>query len=70
MASGKSPGPDELPTGFCKELSSRNRKIRLQLINDWWESDNIPEEALLARVVLIYKKGALFYVTDIGQYPF
>ena len=29
----------------------------VQLLNEWWEQGSMPEEALKARVVLIYKKG-------------
>ena len=40
-----------------KELNKDSRVLILQLINEWWQEENIPKEALLASVVLIYKKG-------------
>ncbi len=27
------------------------------ILNDWWREEEVPEEQLRARVVLIYKKG-------------
>ena len=53
----KTPGPDEIPTEFLKELNQTNRVRLLVVINDWWLGENMPEDVLLARVVLIYKKG-------------
>ena len=32
------------------------------VLNDWWRGENIPEDTLKARVVMIYKKG------DTGKY--
>ena len=29
----------------------------LELLNHWWREEDMPEEMLKARVVLIYKKG-------------
>ena len=38
-------------------MNTENRIILLELLNEWWETENIPEEVLLARVVLVFKKG-------------
>ena len=40
-----------------KELNDENLTEILKIINIWWESQELPEEQLRARVVLIYKKG-------------
>ena len=53
----KSPGPDQIPTEFFKELNETNKTALLELINEWWNNETIEEEALQARVVLIYNKG-------------
>ena len=42
---------------FFKELSDVKKEILRQALNDWWIKENIPEEQLQARVVLIFKKG-------------
>eukprot|EP00973_Karenia_brevis_P063881 8879750-Karenia_brevis.AAC.1 len=38
-------------------MDQTNRHKILDIINDWWIHENIDEDTLLARVVLIYKKG-------------
>ena len=53
----KAPGPDEIPIEFFKEVNDDNRKKVLEILNLWWEEESVPEEALRARVVLIYKNG-------------
>ena len=53
----KAPGPDEIPMEFFKELSEVKREILRNILNDWWIKEDIPEEQLQARVVLIFKKG-------------
>lgn len=40
-----------------KEMDTANKQYILSILNDWWNNENIPEEMLKARVVLIYKKG-------------
>ena len=52
----KAGGPDELNMEILKELDEENRKEVLELMNIWWEKEEIPEEQLRARVVLISKK--------------
>ena len=53
----KAPGPDEIPTEILKEMDEENREIIRELLNIWWREEEIPEEMLRARVVMIYKKG-------------
>ena len=53
----KAPGPDEIPTETLKEMNGQQRKKILQLIKRWWINEDMGEEELRARVVLIYKKG-------------
>ena len=43
--------------GYFKELDEENLREVLELINTWYRNQNLPEEILLARVVLIFKKG-------------
>ena len=45
------------PWNVFKEMIRENKIMVLQIINERWEEENIPRQALLARVVLIYKKG-------------
>ena len=40
-----------------KEMSDDNLLGILNIFNKWWDNENIPEEQLQARVVMIYKKG-------------
>ena len=53
----KAPGPDEIPAEIFKELNEECLKGILTLLNQWWTTEDIPEETLRARVVLIFKKG-------------
>jgi len=53
----KAPGPDEVPTELLKEMDEENLNRVLVLLNTWWREENIEEEDLKARVVLIFKKG-------------
>ena len=41
---------------LLKWLNYNNRLKLLELLNDWWHNENIPE-ALMARVVPIYIQG-------------
>ena len=38
-------------------MSDANLQIVIQLLNKWWQEEHIPDEMLMARVILIYKKG-------------
>ena len=53
----KAPGPDEMPIEIFKELTNGNKNKLLELLNEWWNTEDFPEDLLIARVVLIYKKG-------------
>ena len=57
MKRNKAPGPDEITMEVFKEMDEENNEYVLEVINEWWEKDEVPEEETLARVVLIYKKG-------------
>ena len=49
----KATGPDEIPMEAFKEMDDENLQKIVDLLNEWWENENIPEETLEARVVLI-----------------
>ena len=53
----KAPGPDEIPMELYKEMDDECLKQLQELLNKWWKEEDIPEETLRARVVLIKKKG-------------
>ena len=53
----KSPGPDGIPIEFFKILDARGLNIILDLLNDCWENNVMPDELELAEVVTLYKKG-------------
>ena len=53
----KTPGPDEISIELFKELETNSKKKLLHQINQIWMAESITEDQLLARVVLIYKKG-------------
>ncbi len=46
----------ELVRSF-KEMDQESREDVLGILNMWWREENMPEEMLRARVVLLYKKG-------------
>ena len=53
----KAAGPDEIPVELLKELGEEGLWEIKNLLNEWWRAEEIPEEQMRARVVLIYKKG-------------
>ncbi len=57
MKRRKAPGPDEVPTEVFKEMGDEGLEEISGILNDWWREEEVPEEQLRARVVLIYKKG-------------
>ena len=65
MKRRKAPGPDQVPIELFKEMYTRNLMEVLALLNEWWAEETIPAEVLLARVVLIFKKGN---ANDLGNY--
>ncbi len=44
----KAAGPDEVPMELYKETDDENHQEVLQLINDWWEAEYIPQDQLIA----------------------
>jgi len=50
-------GPDEIPMESYKEMNADNKNKVLQILKKWWNNEDMPEEMLRARVVMIYKKG-------------
>ena len=53
----KAPGPDGIPTEILKELSEDNLQYVLDILIGWRTKEDVHEEELFARVVLIFKKG-------------
>ena len=49
-------GPDERPMEAFKEMDDENLEIITEMLNEWWRTENIPEEILEARIVLIPEK--------------
>ena len=42
---------------FFKEMDDEEMDDIMTLLNEWWETECIPDEVTIARVVLIFKKG-------------
>ena len=64
----KATGPDEIPIEFFKEMLDNDGSIRqlTAALNIWWnEKEEIPDDMLQARVVLIFKQGS---TKDINNY--
>ena len=59
----KSPGPDEIPMKAYKEIDDECLRLVLELLNEWRRNDDIPEEMLRSRIVLIVKKGDMTQAT-------
>ena len=53
----KAIGPDDTPIEFYKEMEIDSLQHLRHMLNQWWNNEHIPEDQLLAQVVLIYKKG-------------
>ena len=51
----KAPGPDGIIKEWLMCAPIQWHEICLSLLNDWWENE-IPEDELKAKIVLIYKK--------------
>ena len=52
----KVPGPDEEAMEIYQILDQENRYRLLEIINEWWNKSELPEEKLLSRIFFIYKK--------------
>ena len=57
MKNNKQPGPDGLTMELFKWMNKQNRARILDIVNGWWSTSQNPEDACLARVVSLYKKG-------------
>jgi hypothetical protein len=57
MKRRKTPGPDDVPIEFFKELQEPALYEILDLINYWYTEKHVPRDVLKARVVLIFKNG-------------
>ena len=62
---GKAAGPDGLPLDISKELDETGHQLILDLLNKWWNGQDIAPDILQAQVVLIYKKSNK---ADLGNY--
>ena len=40
-----------------KEMDTESLDLVREVLNHWWEREDVPVEMLRARIVLIYKKG-------------
>ena len=65
MKAGKAPGHDNLSIDTLKTLDIDNMNLLTQALNQWWLSEQIPQEHLKAMVVTLYKKGN---TQDIANY--
>ena len=53
----KAPGPDGVPVECYKDMQEDQLQIIFDLLNKWWEGQEIESEATRAQVILIFKKG-------------
>ena len=57
LSRDKAPGPDDITADWVKDLNQENRNKLLELINAWWEAEQLTDEMLEAKVASLYKKG-------------
>ena len=57
MKNNNVPGPDLVSAELFECLDGQNKTKLLMFLNNWWSSEQIPEDSLLAQVVIIYKKA-------------
>ena len=61
LKKGKASGPDELTSEMIQAIESEeNLEILddiLDILNEWWENEDTPEELTKATIASIYKKG-------------
>ena len=48
-----------------KEMDDEALSLILDVLNEWWATESIPQEMLQSRIVLIFKKGD---TSDLGNY--
>ena len=54
---GKGEGTDQTSIDLYKGLSSENRKELVDMLGEWREKEEIPQEQLLASLALIFTEG-------------
>ena len=57
MKNNKTPGPDRITVELIKQLDKQNLEILLELLNECWEKQCIPETMTEANVASLFKKG-------------
>ena len=57
LKNNKSPGPDGIPVEFFKRMNEENMTIVLDILNECWRNEIMPDEMELAELVTLYKKG-------------
>ena len=55
---------------LIKSMNEDNLNRILELLNTWWREQNIEEEDLKARVVLIFKKGIQNNLRTTDPFPY
>ena len=58
---GKATGPDGIPVEFFKNLNEEGLNVILDILNDCWKNEVLPDEMELAELVTLYKKGLPFF---------
>ena len=53
----QSPGPDEIPAEFLKEIEEEQIKEITEALNVWWDTGDIPEEEPAGGAVLAQSEG-------------
>ena len=57
LKKNKAPGPDKVTVELFKLLNIKNQKILLDMLNECWIKETIPEIMTEANVASLYKKG-------------
>ena len=58
-------GPDGTSIEMFKAMTEEPREVILNILNQWWTTENIDKHALRARVVHLFKKGN---TSDLSNY--
>ena len=61
-------GPDEIPIEFFKELDDKGLESIKQIMDIWWEEEEVRDDLLQASIALIYKKGIQQNVKTTDQF--